>query len=127
VADAKWALNALSDALEGVVKVAPARSLRLDWEAEIAQVTAKPTDASALPTDMQVVGAVQRSADASTVVMGAAGTMPGELHKLWHAQSVGGYHMEYGYSCMGYEIAGALGIKMAQPQRNVIAMVGDGS
>jgi len=75
---------------------------------------------------MQVIGAVQRTALKSTVVMSAAGTMPGELHKIWDAP-VGGYHMEYGFSCMGYEIAGAMGIKMARPQADVICMVGDGS
>ncbi|MEM8915245.1 MAG: thiamine pyrophosphate-dependent enzyme, partial [Pseudomonadota bacterium] len=78
-------------------------------------------------TDMQVVGAVQRSAGPDTVVMCAAGTMPGELHKLWKAGRPGSYHMEYGFSCMGYEIAGAIGIKMAEPDRDVICMLGDGS
>ena len=76
---------------------------------------------------MQVIGAVQRASGPDTVVMCAAGTMPGELHKLWKAPRPGGYHMEYGYSCMGYEIAGAMGIKMAQPERDVICMLGDGS
>jgi len=61
------------------------------------------------------------------VVMCAAGTMPGELHKLWKAGRPGSYHMEYGFSCMGYEIAGAIGIKMAEPDRDVICMLGDGS
>jgi 3D-(3,5/4)-trihydroxycyclohexane-1,2-dione acylhydrolase (decyclizing) len=61
------------------------------------------------------------------VVMCAAGTMPGELHKLWKATRPMSYHMEYGFSCMGYEIAGALGIKMAQPKRDVVCMLGDGS
>jgi 3D-(3,5/4)-trihydroxycyclohexane-1,2-dione acylhydrolase (decyclizing) len=59
--------------------------------------------------------------------MCAAGTMPGELQKLWKAGRPGSYHMEYGYSCMGYEVAGGLGIKMAEPERDVIVMVGDGS
>ncbi len=63
---------------------------------------------------MQVIGAVQRSARENTVVMCAAGTMPGELHKLWKAGRPMSYHMEYGYSCMGYEIAGGIGIKMAR-------------
>ncbi|MFN7166994.1 MAG: thiamine pyrophosphate-dependent enzyme, partial [Pannonibacter sp.] len=69
----------------------------------------------------------QRAAGPDTVVMCAAGTMPGELHKLWKASRPMSYHMEYGFSCMGYEIAGALGIKMAEPDRDVICMVGDGS
>jgi 3D-(3,5/4)-trihydroxycyclohexane-1,2-dione acylhydrolase (decyclizing) len=70
---------------------------------------------------------VQRASSNDTVVMGAAGTMPGELHKLWKAPRPGAYHMEYGFSCMGYEIAGAMGIKMADPDRDVVCMLGDGS
>jgi 3D-(3,5/4)-trihydroxycyclohexane-1,2-dione acylhydrolase (decyclizing) len=76
---------------------------------------------------MQVIGAVQRASRDNTVVMCAAGTMPGELHQLWKAKLPLSYHMEYGFSCMGYEIAGGLGIKMAEPERDVIVMVGDGS
>ena len=60
-------------------------------------------------------------------MINAAGSMPGDLHKLWRTCEPGGYHMEYGYSCMGYEIAGGLGIKMARPDRDVFVMVGDGS
>ena len=77
-----------------------------------------------------MIGAVQRSAPDSTtrdIVVCAAGTLPAELHKLWRTETPGGYHMEYGYSCMGYEIAGGLGVKMARPQSEVIVMVGDGS
>src|SRR5205814_9329124 len=77
-----------------------------------------------------VIGAVQRSsADSTTgdIVVCAAGTLPAELHKLWRTAAPGGYHMEYGYSCMGYEIAGGLGVKMAKPEREVIVIVGDGS
>jgi 3D-(3,5/4)-trihydroxycyclohexane-1,2-dione acylhydrolase (decyclizing) len=83
-----------------------------------------------LPYDGEVIGAVQRSSPQSTttdIVVCAAGTLPAELHKLWRTSTPGGYHMEYGYSCMGYEIAGALGVKMARPDREVIVMVGDGS
>jgi 3D-(3,5/4)-trihydroxycyclohexane-1,2-dione acylhydrolase (decyclizing) len=80
-----------------------------------------------LPSDAQVIGAVQRSAQASDIVVGSAGGLPGELHKHWQAEHPGGYHLEYGFSCMGYEIAGALGVKLAHPQREVIVMVGDGS
>jgi 3D-(3,5/4)-trihydroxycyclohexane-1,2-dione acylhydrolase (decyclizing) len=82
---------------------------------------------TALPSDAEVIGAVQRQAKASDVVVCAAGGLPGELHKLWQAGAPGGYHMDYGYSCMGYEIAGGLGVKMADPSRHVIVMVGDGS
>ncbi|MBV9672433.1 MAG: 3D-(3,5/4)-trihydroxycyclohexane-1,2-dione acylhydrolase (decyclizing) [Verrucomicrobia bacterium] len=83
-----------------------------------------------LPYDGEVIGAVQRSSNSSTVddiVVCAAGTLPAELHKLWRTSTPGGYHMEYGYSCMGYEIAGGLGVKMARPDREIIVMVGDGS
>jgi len=80
-----------------------------------------------LPSDAQVIGAVQRGAQASDILVGAAGGLPGELHRHWQAEHPGGYHLEYGFSCMGYEIAGALGVKLAHPQREVIVMVGDGS
>ncbi|MFC7554815.1 thiamine pyrophosphate-dependent enzyme [Pseudoroseomonas wenyumeiae] len=74
-----------------------------------------------------MIGAVQRQATQRTVVVGAAGGLPGEMHKLWRASMPGGYHMEYGFSCMGYEIAGGLGVKMARPDAEVVVMVGDGS
>jgi 3D-(3,5/4)-trihydroxycyclohexane-1,2-dione acylhydrolase (decyclizing) len=79
------------------------------------------------PSDAQVIGAVQRAIPDNAVVVGAAGGLPGELHKLWRARQIGTYHLEYGYSCMGYEIAGALGVKLARPDCEVIALVGDGS
>ena len=124
VSDAKIALQAIGKAL-GSQKWASIPKLQSDWAAITAAVKAAPVS-NALPTDMQVIGAVQRSASKSTIVMGAAGTMPGELHKIWDAPT-GGYHMEYGFSCMGYEVAGALGIKMARPEADVICMLGDGS
>ena len=83
-----------------------------------------------LPYDGEVIGAVQRShpqSAAHDIVVCAAGTLPAELHKLWRAARPGGYHMEYGYSCMGYEIAGGIGVKMAHPDREIVVMVGDGS
>ena len=85
------------------------------------------TSSKALPSDAQVIGAVWRQASDDAVVVCAAGGLPGELHKLWRTKKSGGYHVEYGFSCMGYEIAGGLGVKMADPARNVIVMVGDGS
>ncbi len=126
-ADAQVGLAALSQALGSHTAPAPSVTAKGDWFASVDPLTAAPSDTDALPTDMQVVGAVQRAAGANTVVMGAAGTMPGELHKLWKAGAPMSYHMEYGFSCMGYEVAGAIGIKMAQPWRDVICMVGDGS
>ncbi len=74
-----------------------------------------------------VIGAVNRAAGPRDVVVCAAGSLPGELHKLWRPGDPKGYHLEYGYSCMGYEIAGGLGVKMAAPDREVYVMVGDGS
>jgi 3D-(3,5/4)-trihydroxycyclohexane-1,2-dione acylhydrolase (decyclizing) len=126
-ADAAKGLKALSDALGDTAYTPPAPSIKADWFASVDPLTDAPADGNALPTDMQVVGAVQRAAGPDTVVMCAAGTMPGELHKLWKAGRPGSYHMEYGFSCMGYEIAGAMAIKMAEPDRDVICMVGDGS
>lgn len=126
VADARVALDALAAALGTQRFAAPNAKLKADWAQATAAVKAAPEAGNALPTDAQVIGAVQRSAGLATVVMGAAGTMPGELHKIWDA-AAGGYHMEYGFSCMGYEIAGAMGIKMARPAADVICMLGDGS
>ncbi|MGO4915041.1 3D-(3,5/4)-trihydroxycyclohexane-1,2-dione acylhydrolase (decyclizing) [Pseudogemmobacter sp. W21_MBD1_M6] len=125
--DALVGLAEVTEALGGHKAPAPDGTLKTKWFAAVDPLTDAPADAKALPSDMQVVGAVQRSAGPDTVVMSAAGTMPGELHKLWKAPRAGAYHMEYGFSCMGYEMAGAMGIKMAQPDRDVICMVGDGS
>jgi 3D-(3,5/4)-trihydroxycyclohexane-1,2-dione acylhydrolase (decyclizing) len=74
-----------------------------------------------------VIGIVNNFIEPSDFMICAAGSMPGDLHKLWRTRQPGGYHMEYGYSCMGYEIAGGLGIKMAHPDREVYVLVGDGS
>jgi 3D-(3,5/4)-trihydroxycyclohexane-1,2-dione acylhydrolase (decyclizing) len=126
-ADARVALELLQDALGDHRCPSPPADLKDSWFAAVDPLTDAPSDSTALPTDQQVIGAVQRASHTETVVMCAAGTMPGELHKLWKAPKQGAYHMEYGFSCMGYEIAGAIGIKMAQPSRDVICMVGDGS
>ena len=127
VADAAAGLAALSEAVSGY-RGPDLPDLKSQWFAEADAVTAPPApDTNDLPTDMQVIGAVQRASTDRTAVMCAAGTMPGELHKLWKAANPGHYHMEYGFSCMGYEIAGAMGIKMADPDRDVICMLGDGS
>jgi 3D-(3,5/4)-trihydroxycyclohexane-1,2-dione acylhydrolase (decyclizing) len=127
MADAKVGLAELGDAIGSYKATAPAPALKDDWFGKVDPLTDAPADTNALPTDMQVIGAVQRSATEETVAMCAAGTMPGELHKLWKANKQGAYHMEYGFSCMGYEIAGAMGIKMAQPARDVICFTGDGT
>jgi 3D-(3,5/4)-trihydroxycyclohexane-1,2-dione acylhydrolase (decyclizing) len=125
--DAGIGIAALRAALRGWTPPAPPRGLREDWFALVDPLTAAPAHGNALPSDMQVIGAVQRAATPDTAVMCAAGTMPGELHKLWKATRPMSYHMEYGFSCMGYEIAGAMGMKMAQPDRDIICMLGDGS
>jgi len=127
IADARVGLEELSAALGNHKAEAPSPQLKAEWFAAVDAVTAAPRDTNALPTDMQVVGAVQRAARENTVVMCASGSMPGELHKLWKAGRPMSYHMEYGYSCMGYEIAGGIGVKMAEPDRDVVVMLGDGS
>jgi len=100
------------------------RALLADWNAEVDAATRATTG---LPTDAQVLGAVNRALGKGATVVCAAGGMPGELHKLWRCAEPGSYHLEYGYSCMGYEIAGGLGVKMADPARTVAVLVGDGS
>ena len=126
VGDAKVGLEELSARLGDWSATPPDPALKLEWEAAVDAATSAP-DGNALPTDAQVIGAVQRSLDGDAVVVCAAGGLPGELHKLWRASRPGGYHLEYGFSCMGYEIAGGLGVKMALPDREVVVMLGDGS
>jgi 3D-(3,5/4)-trihydroxycyclohexane-1,2-dione acylhydrolase (decyclizing) len=129
VGDARLTLQGLTRRLDDwqastkwSARIGPAVS---DWNAAWDEATRAGADA--FPSDAQVIGAVWRRAPEDAIVVGAAGGLPGELHKLWRARTGDGYHVEYGYSCMGYEIAGALGAKLAGPQREVIAMVGDGS
>ena len=126
VADAKIALEHLSEAIGDHRANAADPGLRTEWLAAVDAHCAAPQDTNALPTDAQVIGAVQRAAGKNAIAMGAADTMPGALKLLWQPGQ-GGYHMEYGFSCMGYEIAGAMGLKLAQPDREVICFVGDGS
>ena len=128
VGDARVTLEALTSAL-GAHTAPPAWSARVsglmaEWNLDVDAATAP--DPAALPTDAHVLGAVNRAARAGDVVVCAAGGLPGELHKLWRTPAPGGYHMEYGFSCMGYEIAGGLGVKLAHPQNEVFVMVGDG-
>lgn len=129
VADALVGLESLDSALAGwrapLEWTAGARMARADWLAVAAGYTAASN--AALPSDAQVLGVVQRQSVPSDIVMSAAGGLPGEMHKHWLAEQAGGYHMEYGFSTMGYEIAGGLGVKMAEPERCVFVLLGDGS
>lgn len=128
VCDAKVALSRISAALGSHRFDDPDFVSRDAWFKASDTVTAAPVTLASnfLPSDAQVIGAVQRVAGPQTVAMCAAGTMPGALQILWRA-AAGGYHMEYGYSCMGYEVAGAFGIKLAAPEKEVVCFVGDGS
>ncbi|MCI5076578.1 3D-(3,5/4)-trihydroxycyclohexane-1,2-dione acylhydrolase (decyclizing) [Oricola sp.] len=126
VGDAKVTLEKISQGLGDARFGWHDPSARTGWHESVRTVTAAPRDTNLLPTDAQVIGAVQRVSTEATVAMCAAGTMPGALQVLWQAAQ-GGYHMEYGYSCMGYEVAGAMGIKLAAPEKEVICFVGDGS
>ncbi|WP_088344770.1 MULTISPECIES: 3D-(3,5/4)-trihydroxycyclohexane-1,2-dione acylhydrolase (decyclizing) [Rhodomicrobium] len=129
IGDARETLAEIDRALAGwsapQAWSAKAKGARSNWLEAAGRYTA-PSNA-ALPSDAQVIGAVQRASQPSDVVVCAAGGLPGELHKHWQAGAPGGYHLEYGYSCMGYEIAGGVGVKMADPSREVTVMLGDGS
>jgi 3D-(3,5/4)-trihydroxycyclohexane-1,2-dione acylhydrolase (decyclizing) len=128
VGDARATLEWLRAALEGwavddAYREGAAR-LNRDWDAEVARLYAIEHDP---PAQSAVIGAVNDASRPQDVVVCAAGAMPGDLHKLWRTRDPKGYHVEYGYSCMGYEIAGGLGVKLAAPEREVYVMVGDGS
>jgi len=133
-ADAGLALDALSAALADWAApsawTAKAMELADRWRATVERITRTPPPPPALPREADVIGAVQRSSAQSAaqdIVVCAAGTLPADLQKLWRTSTPGGYHVEYGYSCMGYEIAGGLGVKLARPQSEVIVLLGDGS
>ena len=129
VADARASLGALAGALAGYHVAADYtaryQGLVADWN----QVTERAYHLGhqPLPAQTEVIGAVQDVIGPRDVIVQAAGSLPGDLQMLWRARDPKAYHVEYGYSCMGYEIAGALGIKMAAPDREVVALVGDGS
>jgi 3D-(3,5/4)-trihydroxycyclohexane-1,2-dione acylhydrolase (decyclizing) len=129
VADARVALERLSDALSGWSVDdeyrADAARLNAEWDDEVARLYS--LEHGPLPAQSEVLGAVNDASEPTSVVVCAAGAMPGDLHKLWRTRDPKGYHVEYGYSCMGYEIAGGIGIKMAAPEREVYVLVGDGS
>ncbi|MFC5751221.1 3D-(3,5/4)-trihydroxycyclohexane-1,2-dione acylhydrolase (decyclizing) [Actinomadura rugatobispora] len=129
VADARTGLAALRGAA-GAYAVAPAyrreaADLAARWNAEVDRAYA--LGHAPLPAQSEVIGIVNEVSGPRDVVVCAAGSMPGDLHKLWRTRDPKGYHVEYGYSCMGYEIAGGLGVKLAAPDREVFVLVGDGS
>jgi 3D-(3,5/4)-trihydroxycyclohexane-1,2-dione acylhydrolase (decyclizing) len=129
VADARVALDELRGALAGH-RADPEWERRAGeeaagWAAEVERLTS--ARHQPLPSQAEVIGVVNAAAGPRDVVVCAAGSMPGDLHKLWRARDPKGYHVEYGYSCMGYEIPGGLGVKLAAPDREVFVMVGDGS
>lgn len=102
-----------------------ASELNREWDTEVSRIYN--LEHGPPISQGEVIGAVNEAADPRDVVLCAAGSLPGDLHKLWRTRDPKGYHLEYGYSCMGYEIAGGLGVKMADPEREVYVMVGDGS
>ena len=130
LSDAKLGLDALTSKLEGYVSPAAWQQKTQTgikaW-ASMCEGILPASDDQAIPSDAQVIAAVNASVDANAVVVAAAGSLPSELHKHWRAEQIGGYHLEYGYSCMGYEICGGVGAKLACPDREVVVMVGDGS
>jgi 3D-(3,5/4)-trihydroxycyclohexane-1,2-dione acylhydrolase (decyclizing) len=129
IGDARAVLEQLEAALAGYSVDAACRAATAEWKARWEEETDRLFNLRHGPPISQgeVIGAVSRAARPEDAVVNAAGSLPGDLHKLWRTRKPGGYHMEYGYSCMGYEIAGGLGIKMADPSREVYVMVGDGS
>jgi 3D-(3,5/4)-trihydroxycyclohexane-1,2-dione acylhydrolase (decyclizing) len=130
VADARVAIEELASRVNGFTTSGEYRhrvdALRREWNAEVDRLLAAVVSKAPF-AQAELVGAVNAFARPQDVVVGAAGSLPGDLHKLWRAREPNTYHLEYGYSCMGYEIAGGLGVKMADPLRDVFVMVGDGS
>lgn len=130
VADAREAIGALSDALSGYSVSGDYRTrtaeLAKEWDDTVTAAYHVEDQGSGL-TQSQVIGLANTLSDPRDVVVCAAGSMPGDLHKLWRTRDRKGYHVEYGYSCMGYEVAGGIGVRMAGPDRDVFVLVGDGS
>ncbi|MEV5517270.1 3D-(3,5/4)-trihydroxycyclohexane-1,2-dione acylhydrolase (decyclizing) [Streptomyces flaveolus] len=130
VCDARTGLTLLTDALTGH-RVAPSyeaeyRAGKDRWE-RVVEAALTADDDNAVPTQTHVLGALDAVVGDEDVVINAAGSLPGDLHKLWRARSARQYHLEYGYSCMGYEIPAALGVQQAAPGTPVWALVGDGT
>ncbi len=128
VGDARVVLEELSEALQGyradAAYQAKVQRLHDAWEEEVDRIYAIRN--TPLPSQGELIGAVNELSDPESIMVCAAGSLPGDLHKLWRARHPKNYHLEYGYSCMGYEIAGGLGAKMAAPERDVYVMQGDG-
>jgi 3D-(3,5/4)-trihydroxycyclohexane-1,2-dione acylhydrolase (decyclizing) len=138
VADARAALEQLGAALAGykvsAAYAAEAADLKTKWDAEVnglfhlkRQTSEQNSDEGSKPAQSEVIGAMWEASGPRDVLVSAAGSHPGDLHKLWRTRTPNGYHMEYGYSCMGYEIPGAMGAKMADPSREVFVFLGDGT
>lgn len=134
VADAKRALGALSQALResgyrGTSQEyrSQVKSLKAEWDAKVTDIRSVKNDTPGKLAETAVIGLVNESFGGKATVVCAAGGLPGELLRLWRPEDPKAYHLEYGYSCMGYEIAGGLGVKLAEPEREVVVMVGDGS
>ena len=129
VGDARVTVEALTEALVGWAVASEYRAAAArhnqEWDREVARIYSLGNQP--LLSQGEVVGAVNSASGERDVVVCAAGSLPGDLHKLWRTRDPKGYHVEYGYSCMGYEVAGGLGVKMAAPDREVYVMVGDGS
>jgi 3D-(3,5/4)-trihydroxycyclohexane-1,2-dione acylhydrolase (decyclizing) len=127
--DARAALEELTGLLQGHCTSpeyqAEAHQLHDAWEAEVDRIYAIRNQP--LPSQGELFGALNETIPADSIMVNAAGSMPGDLHKLWRTRHPKNFHMEYGYSCMGYEIAGGLGVKMAAPEHDVYVIVGDGS
>jgi 3D-(3,5/4)-trihydroxycyclohexane-1,2-dione acylhydrolase (decyclizing) len=127
--DARAILDELQAVIAGFQVDEPYRSriahFRAEWEKEVDRIYGIRKNPPI--SQGEVIGVVNEATDPSDILVCAAGSLPGDLHKLWRTRQPGGYHMEYGYSCMGYEIAGGLGAKMAHPEREVFVLVGDGS
>jgi 3D-(3,5/4)-trihydroxycyclohexane-1,2-dione acylhydrolase (decyclizing) len=134
VADARVALEKLGAALGGhkvaAVYAAEVANLKAIWDAEVDRLfhlSGQGSGNEGKPAQSEVIGAMWEAAGERDVLLSAAGSHPGDLHKLWRTRTPNGYHMEYGYSCMGYEIPGAMGAKLADPSREAFVFLGDGT
>lgn len=129
VADARLALEGLTQALAGyhvsADYAAQVAALKEKWEAEVDRLFHLGNQPR--PAQSEVIGAIWEASGPRDILLSAAGSHPGDLHKLWRTRTPNGYHLEYGYSCMGYEIPGAMGAKMADPSREIYVFLGDGT